>query len=329
VLTELPHASARPSADDPRLEPLLRRIGHTASQPPADLGGTMSLNLHLPERQAVLRVHHPTESRARILGLRRLRRRLADAGQVVSVPLEFDGRELVRWEGHWVQLETYVGHSVPAQTWDSYVWMYESIGQLHRVLRELDAGTVPRPAVATYGPPGSLRRWLAITRSAVTGNPTGEELCAWASELVRRLERQWQSASGLPVHLVHGDIRLGNAVLTTGGERGYLDFGFAAARPRVHELADSLAWIVLRPDSSGTGAGFLWDRVGELIGAYEEAAGVRLSTTERAALGPYLAAVPLYLAAISGYTADATGHLVENTPFIRIAEWVLDHPDRI
>ena len=301
-------------------------MGYDAATPPVDLGGTMSLNLYLPHRQAVLRIHHRSESRSRILGLRQLRRRLADAGLTVGLPLELGRRELWRWQGHWVQLEAFVEHSQPPPTWDSYIWLFVAAGRLHRVLRAVDPAIVPRPAIATYGPPSSLRRWLAVTRGAVSGHPAAEQTAAQLEGLVRRLARQWQPANRLPAHLVHGDLRLGNAVLTGSGQAAYLDFGFTGLRPRVHELAYSLFWVILRPDDSGTGANFDWSRVAQFVDAYEEGLRDRLTPTERAALGPYLAAVPLYFGAIAGFTADPAAHLVQELPSIRIAEWVLDHP---
>jgi Ser/Thr protein kinase RdoA (MazF antagonist) len=189
-----------------------------------------------------------------------------------------------------------------------------------------DPRHAPARPEATYGPPSSLRRWLAVTRTAVAGEETGERASARLEGLTRRLARQWRPANQLPSHLVHGDLRLGNAVLSGAGQTAYLDFGFAALRPRIHELAYTLFWVILRPDSSGTGAEFDWSRVPQLVEAYEEGLRDRLTPTERAALGPYLAAVPLYFRAIAGFTADPAGHLDRELPSIRIAEWVLDHP---
>jgi hypothetical protein len=49
---------------------------------------------------------------------------------------------------------------------------------------------------------------------------------------------------------------------------------------------------------------FDWHRIPELIDAYESTAHSPISDSERAALGPYLATVPLYLAATAGYLED-------------------------
>jgi aminoglycoside phosphotransferase (APT) family kinase protein len=149
----------------------------------------------------------------------------------------------------------------------------------------------------------------------------------WA--LIRKLAVQWKPARSLPTQIVHGDIRLANVGRADDGRAAYLDFGFSARRPRVHDVAYSLFWMVLRPDGRGLAEEFAWERLAELIDAYQEGAGWRLEPTERLALLPYLAAVPLYLAAISGYTSNPLEHLLELASSIDIAEWVLSNPSAV
>ena len=131
------------------------------------------------------------------------------------------------------------------------------------------------------------------------------------------------------MQLVHGDVRLGNVAAAPGGEPVNLDFGFAAIRPRIHDLGYALSWIVLRPDDSGRAEDFQWDRLPELVTAYEDSTQTTLSPIERRALGPYMAAVPLYLASISGFIPDPVRRLLEERPFLRIAEWVLANPESV
>ena len=146
---------------------------------------------------------------------------------------------------------------------------------------------------------------------------------------MKPLRSQWVSAADLPVQLVHGDVRLSNVRQTPEGEPVFFDFGFLARRPRIHELAYSLAWIVLRPDSRGTAEGFAWETVPKLVQAYEDTAKTTLTAAERRALAPYIAAVPFYLMAIAGYVTDPVGHLHNQSrlTFLRIGEWLLAHPD--
>jgi len=96
-------------------------------------------------------------------------------------------------------------------------------------------------------------------------------------------------------------------------------------------LAYALAWMVLRPDSRGTGEGFSWEAVPRLVAEYEQAAQTRLRAIELRALAAYTAAIPLYLAAIACYVSDPVAHLRNESrlTFLRIGEWLLEHPDAV
>jgi Ser/Thr protein kinase RdoA (MazF antagonist) len=192
---------------------------------------------------------------------------------------------------------------------------------------------VPRPVGATFATPGSLRRWLPITETAVRHDLEATSIAQLLRELVTRLRRQWVPAAQLPVQLTHGDVRLGNvcrpqreaAVHTGDPKEGtvYFDFGFAAVRPRVHDLAHSLAFMVWALDCLEAPERFPWQNVPRLIEAYEEASATRLTAAERRALVPYTAAVLLVYAALDGFTADPTGKLRTRVPFLRLSEWLL------
>ena len=314
----------RPRLGDPAVRRLLVRLD-VQDATAADLGGTMSLNVAVPSVGGVLRVHAPFESGARLRELRALRAHLAGRGLSVGVPLPLDGRALRRVGDGWAELETFVDHHKPPPTWDSYVWMYEAMGRLHRHLAAA-TGHLRRPVVSTYGPPGSVRRWLAATEAVVGGDTEAVALAAWAGRLLRELTRLWVPAKLLPRQVVHGDIRLGNIGRAGTGDPAYLDFGFAAHRPRVHDLAYSLLWIVLRPDDSGRPEEFGWERVAELVAAYEHGAGDVLSADETTALAPYLASVALYLASVAAFTPSPAQTLRGEAASLRIAEWVLSHP---
>jgi len=316
----------RLSIDDTDVRALIREIAGEATA--VDLGGTMSLNAHLTSADLVLRVHRPFITRRRILAARELLRGLLGCGISVPEPRRWRDQELFRCWGRWAELEAFIAHSKPPPTWGSYVWMYGAMGRLHRSMAPL-ASSLPRPAVATYGPPGTLRRWARVTADAVQSNSEAAGLADRLKQLIRRLERQWVPARHLPMQLVHGDVRLGNVAAAPGGEPVYLDFGFAAIRPRIHDLGYALSWIVLRPDDSGRAEDFQWDRLPELVTAYEDSSQTTLSPIERRALGPYMAAVPLYLASISGFIPDPVRRLLEERPFLRIAEWVLANPESV
>ena len=304
----------RPAFGDPDVEDVLAQLGLRGDDLD-DLGGTMSLNVRCGD--VVVRFHPPFASRNRIARLRDLRRELGDAGLVVGEPLPLLGRELVRSGRLVVEAERHVPHTKPPFEWDSWRWLFEAIGHLHRATGSLRT-PVPRPDVATYGTPSSMRRWLARIPPSID--------TTHLADLVRRLERRWVPTTGLPALVVHGDVRLGNAVRRdVDGATTYLDFGFAATRPAIHDLAYSLSWLVLRPDARGTGDDFPWHRLPELFAAYEDAARRRLTADEHAAFAPRLAAVPLDLASVAGYTPDPAANLLEDAPFLAIADWVLEH----
>lgn len=248
-----PADPGRPSPNDPDVRRLVADIAPGAQR--TDLGGVMSLNVRLDPAGLVLRVHQPFVSRPRLLALQEVRWRLADQGLIVPVPLLWRGSTVFRCRNRWAELEEYIPNERPEPTLDSSSWMFRAMATLHRALAGL-ALTVPRPFVATYGPPGTLRRWLPITASAVRDDPEARDIARLLRDLVRRLQRQWVPATELPMQLVHGDVRLSNARRTPEGEPVYLDFGFLAHRPRIHELAYALAFMVLRPDSHGTAEGF-------------------------------------------------------------------------
>jgi Ser/Thr protein kinase RdoA (MazF antagonist) len=318
----------RPSLDDHAVRRLAAEIAPQAQA--VDLGGTMSLNLWLEPPGLVLRVHRSLVSRPRLIALQRVRQHLAERGLVVPVPVPWRGSAVFRCAGRWAELERYVPSERPAPGPESYAWMFRAMGALHRVLATLDL-TVPRPMVATYGPPGTLQRWLPLAETAVRGDAEAAEVARRLRELIGRLRARWVPAKELPVHLVHGDVRLGNVRRSPAGEAVYLDFGFMAYRPRIHELAYALAWMVLRPDSRGTAEGFAWETVPQLVREYEAAAETTLTAAEWRALAPYIAAVPLYLGAVAGYVSDPVAHLRNETRlrFLRIGEWLLAHPQAV
>ena len=318
----------RPSADNPDVRRLATAIAPGSQA--TDLGGTMSLNIGLQPAGLVLRVHQPHVSRPRVIALQEVRRRLAERGLVVPVPVPWRGSTVLRCANRWAELETYVHSERPEPTQDAYAWMFHAMGVLHRALASLDL-PVPRPVVATYGPPSTLLRWLPITESAVRGHREASDIARLLRDLVERLRSLWLSAAELPVQLVHGDVRLGNVRQAPDGAAVYLDFGFLARRPRIHELAYALAWMALGPDGRGTAEGFAWDRVPRLVQSYEEAAQTTLTEAEQRALAPYIAAVPLYLEAIAGFMPDPVAHIRHESRvrFLHIGEWILAHPEAV
>lgn len=323
---DAPSVPGRTSLDDPDVRRLAGEIAPGTRV--TDLGGVMSLNARLDPAGLVLRVHRPFVSRRRLLSVHEVRRRLADQGLVVPVPAPWRGSMAFRCGDRWAELEGHIPHELPEPTLDAFISMFRAMGALHRALARLEL-TVPRPLVAIYAPPSTLRRWLPATESAVRGDPEASDVARLLRDLVGRLRGEWMPATRLPVHLVHGDVHLRNVCRTPEGEPVYLDFGFLAHRPRIHELAYSLSWMIFALDGHRALESFAWEIVPRVIEEYEAAADTTLTGAERRALAPYIAAAPLYHAAIAGFSNDPAGQLRAERPFLRLSEWLLSHPEAV
>lgn len=319
-----PSNPGRTTLNHPDVQRLVMRIGPGCQC--TDLGGVMSLNVRLDPAGQVLRVHQPFVSRGRLRAVQEVRRTLADLGLRVPVALAWNQSTVFTCGDRLAELETYIPHERLRPAPDSYRWLFGAMGVLHRALKGLSLN-VPQPVVATYAPPGSLRRWLAVTESAVSGDPEALEVAHLLHGLVKRLNGWWIPATELPVQLIHGDVRLSNVCRNAEGSAVYLDFGFLARRPRIHDLAYAVVFMLLAQNAAQMPERFDWQCVHGLVAAYERAAQTRLSELEWNALVPYAAAVPLYAAALDGFTEDPAGKLRTRLPFLRLSEWILAHPD--
>jgi Ser/Thr protein kinase RdoA (MazF antagonist) len=295
-----------------------------------DLGGAFSLNLRLEPAGLVLRLHQPFMTKRRLAAQQEVRRCLAEKGLTTPVAQAWHDSTLLRCGGRWAELEEYLPHEMPPPTIDSYLWLYRAMGDLHRVLDAIDV-EVPRPYFATYGPPGTLLRWLPITETAVRDDPEASAIAGHLRRLLGQLRRQWVPAKELPVRLVHGDLKLRNVARDMDGGTVYLDFGFMAHRPRIHEPAYALARMLLTLGAGEAPADFTWENVPHLLAEYQDTAGIRLTALELRALAPYTASVALFQAAMCGFLPDPAAALRddERHRLMRIGEWLLTHPESV
>lgn len=155
-----PRDPGRPRADDPDVLHLDNQLAPGSSA--HDLGGVMSLNLRLDPKRLALREHQPFVSRARQLALHQVRSLLAETGPIVPVALEMVDKSPFRCRDRWAELESFIPHTRLPPSFDSYQWLFEQVGILHRGLASIEPAP-PRPPVATYATPHSLRRWLGVT----------------------------------------------------------------------------------------------------------------------------------------------------------------------
>ncbi len=288
-----------------------------------DLGGCFSLNLLLPRRSEVVRVHPRFVTERRLEGLREVRACLATAGCLVGEPRPILAADYVSCNGMLVEAETYVPHLKPAPSPESYRWLFQATGLLHAALGECSIDLEP-PVETNWGPPDVVDVLVAELVEACAGDRSVIADLDRMRRLADQLRERWTVESSLPPQFVHGDVRLGN-LATSGGDAVYLDFGFAGVRPRVCDLAYALFWLVLQPDSRGRADTFEWSFVTELVSAYESEAPTAVLSEERFAFNAYMAAVPIYLAALSGRHADPAGELRGSRHLVDIGEWTLEH----
>lgn len=312
----------------PGMRELARRIAPGADV--TELGGWMSRNLRLEPAGLVLRLHPREVSRSRLLAIQRVRGHVAGLGLTVPVALARDGSTAFRCEDGWAELEAYIPHEQSPHertTWETCGWMFGTMGTLHHALTTLGSA-VPRPPIAMFASPSTLQRWARVTEEAVAHDPRSAGVAHLLRHLVDRMRGQWISPAVLPTQLVHGDIKPENVSRAPDGRTVYLDFGFVARRPRIHDLAFSLTHTVLTvggtvpvdPD------GCPWEDVPGLVERYEEGAGWTLTATERAALAPYTVACRLYFATRSGFGGDPLERLHNSLPALQLCRWLLDHP---
>lgn len=296
--------------EHPDVQRLLARIA--PDEEATDLGGTMALNALLQPSSRVLRVHQQSVTRRRLLAEQALRAHLARGPFVTAEALAVDGGTVLRCGTHLAEVEPYVEAERLPHDAESYRWLFEQLGTLHRALADAD---MPNAVTATWAPPSSLRRWLARTVPALQGSVAGRAHADRLTRLARATERHWISPARLPQQVVHGDVRLSNLRRTPDGRTLVLDLGFAAMRPRVHDLACALAFMTL---ARGVPV-----ELDQPIAAYESAHGRALSAAEHEAIPALAAAVMLFHAAHDGYTPDALVRVPERAPFLDVAEHLL------
>ncbi|NYH91146.1 Ser/Thr protein kinase RdoA (MazF antagonist) [Actinopolymorpha rutila] len=96
---------------------------------------------------------------------------------------------------------------------------------------------MPRPVLPFFASPSTL--WLSLTRTAVRDDSQAIRLANTLDDLIKAVRRRWVPPVRLPSQIVHGDINLEDVGRAHGGETVYLDFAYAANRPRIHDLAFS------------------------------------------------------------------------------------------
>src|SRR5581483_355302 len=288
----------RASADDPAVSALIDRVAHGAGW--ADIGGAFNLNVRIEAaRPVVFRVHRPWPTRGRVLGLRRLRERLQGAGVRVARPMPAMGRDIVKVAGRWAELEEFIDHVQPPADEDSYVRLFEELGRIHTALKAVWEPGPPEP-LDDHRTLGQLRYAIGFTRRRLGAD--SEPVVRRMRQLTGELSKLRQEVE-LPRTPIHGDYKLGNVGVLSGGAWATFDLDFARVRERLYDVAGSLNHVVQSgPDGVGSSAAVLEPR--RLLDAYEGAAPAPLTRDEHRWLAGALALIPLHWAATAGLVGD-------------------------
>lgn len=282
-----------------------------------DLGGHFSLNLHLEDAGLVLRVHQPFVSRQRLLDLQELRRHLSGQGVNVPVATAWQGRTVFRCSGRWAELEPFIPHQVGPPNVERCSEVLADLATLDRHLATY-RGPLTRPVIATWATPSSLGRWLAATSAAVADDREATRVIEELSALSRTVARRWVPSRDLVCQVVHGDGKANNLPRTAAGEVVVLDFGFAARRPRVHDLAYSLSWAIAVLGRSAKA------HFPDRVKAFEAGTGRPLTAAEQHAVPVLGAAIALSRPAVAGYNPDPVQDLMNHAGSLDDATWWLD-----
>jgi Ser/Thr protein kinase RdoA (MazF antagonist) len=316
--TDDPHDPARTTISNPDVRRLIERIAPGAEA--IDIGGTMSLNARLVPDDLVLRVHQPFVTHDRLLFEQRLRSTIAGDDIVTSPALSFDGQTVFDCGPRLAEFERHIPHQEPRHSPETYEWLFRQMAVAHERLALYNSKVAPALA-ATWAPPGSLRRWSAVTEAAFSSTPAGRDAARRLHAIVNYVRRDWTRPTDLPCQVIHGDFRLGNVCSLEDGRTLILDFGFADVRPRSHDLAYTLAFMLLALGED------MWDidRISTMVESYNSAASVPLGKQEVHSIPAYSVAVLLHALAHYGFTAKPLAQLPHRLPFLQFAEWITRH----
>ncbi len=298
---------------------LRRGYGIAPSDAPYDLGGSSNLNLLIVTdgQRRVARVYRPSVSPERLGDIQRARRRLAESGFPCPIPIAAtDGRSWAQLDGRLVEVEEFVDHDGYMATWERVEEGLRILGQMHEVLRLIDATAAGRkPRFVNYLEPRDVVAATARGVERIRGwSPTADEASlAGAAEELAELVSNAQTSIGherLPRQLVHGDFWHNN-VLYRGEEIVLIhDFDHMGERARIEDLALTLyfmtseqaAYFMTSEQAAHSHPAHRRLRLRRLVDAYDSGLETALTAAERAAIPVALARQPLW--SVGGWIAD-------------------------
>jgi hypothetical protein len=236
-----------------------------------------------------------------------LRERLQRTHVRVARPISLSGRDVVRVDDRWAELEEFIDHVQPPANEDSYVRLFEELGRVHTALKAIWEPGLPEP-LDDHKTFGQLRYSVGFTRRRL--GPRSEPVVHRMRQLTGELSTLRRKVE-LPCAPIHGDYKLGNAGELSDGSWVTFDQDFVRVRERVYDIAASLHHVAQSGD-------LLEPR--RLLDAYERTAPEPLTSDEHRWLPGALALIPLHWAATAGLVGDGI-HEAESAMTAAEAWW--------
>lgn len=301
-----------------------------------DLGGTYNLNVYMlcSTGEFILRVYRPWVTSARLAFLQNLKKRLLIAGLPVPKPLGWDhGKQLGLSLDRLLEVENFTPSESISPNWETHYQSFRMLGCLHRAFRDI-LGIIEfvPPQVHNYDQPAQFLAWLGETKVEIARKPWSEdrqkalEVCKKAEAALNPIANWWeQSGRFLPKQLVHGDYGGENILWQAGKIVALLDFDLVDVHERLYDLAYTFFWLFERLEQRVAIENWPWERLPELLDAYQIGNGSRLSRKERDAFFVEMARVPLYWIVTAGFDPDPAITIHQHANNLARAAWLLKH----
>lgn len=243
----------------------------------------------------VVRLHPADTSPARLLAMQAARRAVLDAGIPAVPPLSTsDGRTFVSLpDGRSAEVERYVSWNGRMNTVARLETGFALLARVHDALR-----AAPLPAAADTAPRANH---IAASLAAEATHRGADRIRSWrdpalsafADAVTAHIDAVSAAEPPLPEQLVHGDFWDDNVLFRGAEPVVLLDFDFMAKRPRIDDLALTSYFYFLQPGKPPPGSAAR-RQLRRFVDAYDSAAVVPLSATERAALPLAIARQPAW-----------------------------------
>ena len=305
-----------------------------------DLGGAYNLNLllHSSNGDFVARVYRPWVNPDRLTFLQAVKHGLRAADLPLPESLGWvAGNRIGLKMDRLIEVERFIPSERGSAGWMYHIKAYSMLGRIHQALKEQEKSlTFVPPVVHNYGHPAELLGWLKKTTSYIAHQKPASErdtalaVCSQSAEILKYLNTWWkQTGQDLPQQLVHGDYGAENILWRRGEITALLDFDLADIHERVFELAYTTYWLFKRCEGKKSPEKWPWQRLPELLTAYQNGNGQALSADELNSIPIEMARVPYYWIATAGFEADPVDAVLALSDDLDWAKWLITHPNEV